>query len=73
MNEASITKPPTETQVSQTNPVETRTMQTKKLENTEAEVPTREIEKKIGGFSLENELNKIKILMPLVELAKKLI
>jgi hypothetical protein len=70
MNEATITKPPTETQVARTKPVETRTMQTKKPENTEAEVPTREIEKTIGGFSLENELNKIKIPMPLVELAK---
>ena len=31
---------------------------------------TREIEKTIGGFILENELNKIKIPMRLVELAK---
>jgi hypothetical protein len=45
-------------------------MQSKKPENTEAEVQTRETEKTIGGFNLENELNKIKIPMPLVELAK---
>jgi hypothetical protein len=43
-------------------------MQTKRPKNTE--VPTRETEKTIGGFSLENELNKIKIPVPLVELAK---
>ena len=41
-------------------------VQTKKSENTEAEVQTRETEKTIGGFNLENELNKIKITMPLV-------
>jgi hypothetical protein len=45
-------------------------MQTKKPESTEAEVQTREIEKPIASFNLENELNKIKILMPLVELAR---
>jgi hypothetical protein len=56
--------------LARTKPVETRTTQTKKPENTEAKIPTRETEKTIGGFSLENELNKIKIPMPLVELAK---
>jgi hypothetical protein len=33
-NEATISKPPTETQASRKKPVETRTMQTKKPENT---------------------------------------
>jgi hypothetical protein len=42
----------------------------KKPENKEAEVQTKEIEKSIGTFNLENELNKIKIPMPLVELAR---
>jgi hypothetical protein len=36
----------------------------------ETKIPTREAEKKIGSFNLENEINKIKILVPLVELAK---
>jgi hypothetical protein len=34
MNEATVTKPPTETQAARTKPVETRETQTKKLENT---------------------------------------
>jgi hypothetical protein len=45
-------------------------VQTRKPENTKAELQTREIEKPIGTFNLENELNKSKILMPLVELAR---
>ena len=73
MNEVEITKPPTETQVSRTKPVETRATQTKKPENTEAKIPTKETKKMIEGFSLENKINKIKIPMPLVELAKNLI
>jgi hypothetical protein len=48
-------------------------MQTKKTKNTEAQVQTIEIEKTIAGFNLENELNKIKKPMPLVELARNLI
>jgi hypothetical protein len=48
-------------------------VQTKKPKNTKAELSTREIEKQIGTFNLENELNKIKIPMPLVELARNLI
>jgi hypothetical protein len=47
-----------------------KAVQTKKPENTEVEVQTREIEKPIGTFNLENELNKIKIPMPLVELSR---
>jgi hypothetical protein len=45
-------------------------VQTKKLENIEAEVQIRETEKPIGTFKLENELNKIKIPMPLVEISR---
>jgi hypothetical protein len=37
------------------------------------EVPTREIDKVSEAFSFENELNKIKIPIPLVELAKNLV
>jgi hypothetical protein len=69
-NEAVVTKQLVETQVAQTKIVETRPTQTKKTENIEAQPPTREIEKKTGGFSLENKLNKIKITMRLVDLAK---
>jgi hypothetical protein len=70
MNGAIVTKPPTKTETARTKLVETRTMQTKKPKTTEAEIPTRETEKTIGGFSLEHKLNKIKIPTPLVELAK---
>jgi ribonuclease HI len=48
----------------------TPTTQTKKTDNNEAQATTRESEKETEGFSLENEINKIKIPMPLVELAK---
>jgi len=40
------------------------------LEKKESEVSTREMDKGSGGFILENEINKIKIPIPLVELAK---
>jgi hypothetical protein len=40
------------------------------MENKEVEVQTKELEKSIGIFNLENELNKIKIPIPLIELAK---
>jgi hypothetical protein len=69
-NEEAVTKPSTEMQDAWIKQVETKAVQTKKLENTEAEVQTREIEKPIGTFNLENELNKIKIPMPLVELSR---
>ena len=45
-------------------------MQTNKLERKEIEASTKETDKLVGGFSLENEINKIKIPIPLVELAK---
>ena len=66
-NEAVVTKPLVETQASQTKIVETRETQTKKIENIEAQATIREIQKTNGGFSLENELNKIKIPVYLVD------
>ena len=41
-----------------------------KLEKKELEVSTRETNKVSGGFSFENEINRIKISIPLVELEK---
>jgi hypothetical protein len=52
---------------------ENKEIQTNKAEKKETEVPIRETEKIIGGFSLENEINKIKIPIPLVELEKNLV
>ena len=72
-NEAAVTKTSTDMESTRTKQVETKAVQTKKPENTEVEVQTREIEKPIASFNLENELNKIKIPMPLVELARNLI
>jgi hypothetical protein len=40
------------------------------LEKKDSEVPTRETDKVSGVFSFENEINKIKIPIPLVELVK---
>jgi hypothetical protein len=60
----------TETHTSGTKKVENKMMQTNKLEKKEIEVQIRETDKNIGGFSLENEINKIKIPIPLVEIAK---
>jgi hypothetical protein len=47
-------------------------MHTNRPEKRETKIPTREAEKTIGSFNLENEINKIKIIVPLVELAKTL-
>ena len=41
------------------------------MEKKDLEVPTRKTDKVSGVFSLKNEINKIKIPIPLVELAKK--
>jgi len=56
-NEDAITKPSTKTQVAWIKKVEMKEVQNKKPQNTEVEVQTREIEKPIGNFNLENELN----------------
>jgi hypothetical protein len=47
-----------------------KAVQTNKLEKKDSEVPTRETDKVSGVFSFENETNKIKISIPLVELVK---
>jgi hypothetical protein len=69
-----------ETQTQETEPVDKITsstkitsdkaIQTSKSERKNSEVSTKETDKVNTSFSLENELNKIKILIPLVELAK---
>jgi hypothetical protein len=70
-----------ETQVRRTNIVETRTpempitakekvVQTNKMDRKESEVSAKEMDTIAGSFCLENEINKIKIPIPLVELAK---
>ena len=72
-NEATVAKPSNETQVSRAKQVEAKAVQTKKPENTKVEVQTREIKKKFMAFNLEKKINKIKIPMPLVELARNLV
>jgi hypothetical protein len=71
-----------ETQTKETKTIEThipvdkltgdKSEQTNKLEKKESGVSTKETDKG-GGFNLENEINKIKIPIPLVELAKNLV
>jgi hypothetical protein len=63
-------QPKVETQTAKTKTTETKATQTNRLEKRETEIPTREAKKTIGSFNLENEINKIKIHVPLVELAK---
>ena len=59
-----------ETQTAGTKTTENKAIQTSKVEKKETEVPIRETEKIMGGFSLENDINKIKIPIPLVEMEK---
>jgi hypothetical protein len=47
-----------------------KSSQTNKLEKKEPEVSTREMDRGSGCFSFENEINSIKIPIPLVELVK---
>ena len=49
-----------------------KSSQTNKLEKKELEVSTREMDNGSGGFSFENEINRMKIPIPLVELVKNL-
>jgi hypothetical protein len=49
---------------------ETKSTPQRKAEKKGIEAPNIESEKALGNFSLENEINKIKIPIPLVELAK---
>jgi hypothetical protein len=53
-----------------TKTMSNKAVQTNKSEMKDSEVPTKETDKVRGFFSFENEINKIKIPIPLVELAK---
>jgi ribonuclease HI len=55
---------------SSTRTMNDKSVQTNKSERKNSEVSTGESDKVSGAFSFENELNKIKIPIPLVELAK---
>ena len=55
---------------SSTRTMNDKSVQTNKSEKKNSEVSTGESDKVSGAFSFENELNKIKIPIPLVELAK---
>jgi hypothetical protein len=59
-----------ETQTLGTASTENKKMQTNRLGKREFDVSAKEIDRVVGGFHLENEISKIKILIPLVELAK---
>jgi hypothetical protein len=48
-----------------------KVVQTNKSERKDSDVLTKETDKVSEAFSFENEINKIKIPIPLVELAKK--
>jgi hypothetical protein len=60
-------------QTLETKLTENKEIQTNKLERKKFEASTKEIDRLVGGFSLENEINKIKIPIPLVELAKNIV
>jgi hypothetical protein len=55
---------------SSTRTMSDKAVQTNKLERKDSEALTKETNKVSGAFSFENEINKIKIPIPLVELAK---
>jgi hypothetical protein len=55
-----------EMQTPGTTSIENKIVQTNKLENKESDVSAKEIDRVVQGFSLENEISKIKILIPLV-------
>jgi hypothetical protein len=44
--------------------------QTNRSDKKEIEIPTKEAERTTRSFNLENKINKINILVPLVELEK---
>jgi hypothetical protein len=52
---------------------ETKSAPQRKDEKKGMEAPNIESDKSLGNFSMENEINKIKIPIPLVELAKNTI
>jgi len=49
---------------------EMKETQSNKSDKKEVEIPAREAKRTTGSFKIENEINKIKILVPLVELEK---
>jgi hypothetical protein len=53
-----------------TKTMSNKAVQTNKLERKDLEVSTKEIDKVSGTFSFENKINKIKMPIPLVKLAK---
>jgi rRNA maturation endonuclease Nob1 len=55
---------------SSTRTMSNKAVQMNKSERKDSEVSTKETNKVSGAFSFENEINKIKIPIPLVELAK---
>jgi hypothetical protein len=59
-----------ETQTAETQTAETKATQNNKSEKRDIEIQTIKIDKATRNFNLENEINKIKILVPLVELEK---
>jgi hypothetical protein len=67
-NEASASKQPIDQPTVKTHPI-TKIQATTK----EKEIEPKEPEKYVGTFNLEHEINKIKIPVPLVELAKNVV
>jgi hypothetical protein len=59
-----------DTQHTKTKTAKTKATQTNRTEKRNTEIPSREVKRAIGSFNLESEINKIKIPVPLVELAK---
>jgi hypothetical protein len=60
-----------ETQDAKAKTIETKATQTNRKEKRDTKIPSREAEKTTASFNLERKINKIKIPVPLVELAKK--
>jgi hypothetical protein len=58
-------------QTSNTKEAKMIATQTNKSDKKEIEIPAREVKKTMGSFNLENKINKIKILEPLVELGQE--
>jgi len=56
-----------------TKTMSSKAVQTNKSKRKDSEVSTKEIDKVSRTFNFENEINKIKIPIPLVELAKNLV
>jgi hypothetical protein len=59
-----------ETQDTKMKTNETNETQTNRTEKRDTKIPSREVERMMGSFNLENKINKIKFTVPLVELEK---